>query len=84
MRVFCTLLHEIRPSITKDMNFDVRLLVRKVCEPNQADHVIGHLGIRRLISTFVIIMILSRDMRFPTMWYVRPTKAQISLPICAV
>ena len=27
---------------------------------------------------------LSRDMRFPTMWYVRPAKAQTSLCICAV
>ena len=27
---------------------------------------------------------LSRDMRFPTMWYVRPAKPQISLRICAV
>ena len=28
--------------------------------------------------------IMSLDMRFPTMWYVRPTKPQISLRICAV
>ena len=27
---------------------------------------------------------LSQRMRFPTMWYVRPAKPQISLPICAV
>ena len=27
---------------------------------------------------------LSHDIRFPTMWYVRPAKAQISLRICAV
>ena len=27
---------------------------------------------------------LSRDIRFPTMWYVWPAKAQISLRICAV
>ena len=27
---------------------------------------------------------ISRDMRFPTMWYVRPAKAQISLRIWAV
>ena len=27
---------------------------------------------------------MSRDMRFPTMWYVRPAKAQISLRIRAV
>ena len=27
---------------------------------------------------------LSRAMRFPTMWYVRPAKAQTSLCICAV
>ena len=26
----------------------------------------------------------SQCMRFPTMWYVRPAKAQISLRICAV
>ena len=28
--------------------------------------------------------ILSRDMKFPTMWYVRPAKAQASLRLCAV
>ena len=27
---------------------------------------------------------MRRDMRFPTMWYVRPAKAQTSLRICAV
>ena len=27
---------------------------------------------------------LSRGMRFPTMWYIRPAKPQISLRICAV
>ena len=27
---------------------------------------------------------LGRIMRFPTMWYVRPAKAQTSLRICAV
>ena len=27
---------------------------------------------------------MSRDMRFPTMWYVRPAKPQISLRIRAV
>ena len=27
---------------------------------------------------------MSRGMRFPTMWYVRPAKAQTSLRICAV
>ena len=26
---------------------------------------------------------MSRDMRFPTMWYVRPAKAQTRLRICA-
>ena len=29
-------------------------------------------------------MVMSRDMRFPTMWYVRPAKAQTSLRICAI
>ena len=32
----------------------------------------------------VSLVYMSRDMRFPTMWYVRPVKAQISLRICAV
>ena len=27
---------------------------------------------------------LIRDMRYPPMWYVEPTKAQISLRICPV
>ena len=30
------------------------------------------------------ILYLSRDMRFPTMWYMRPVKAQTSLCICTV
>ena len=28
--------------------------------------------------------LMSRDMRFTTMWYVQPANAQISLRICAV
>ena len=28
--------------------------------------------------------LMSRDMRFPTMWYVRPAKPHISLRICTV
>ena len=31
-----------------------------------------------------LTMYMSRNMRFPTMWYVRPTKAQIHLHIRAV
>ena len=27
---------------------------------------------------------MNRDMRFPTIWYVRPAKPQTSLRICAV
>ena len=34
--------------------------------------------------THIHIIIMSRDMRFPTMWYVRPAKPQISLRIRAV
>ena len=30
-----------------------------------------------------LILYMSRDMRFPTMWYVRPAKAQTNLRICA-
>ena len=29
-------------------------------------------------------LFMSLGMRFPTIWYVRPAKAQISLRICAV
>ena len=32
----------------------------------------------------IFIAIISRDMGFPTMWYVRPAKPQISLRIRAV
>ena len=35
-------------------------------------------------NTHLWTPILSRDMRFPTMWYVRPAKAQTSLRIRAV
>ena len=34
------------------------------------------------VATFTSDM--SRDMRFPTMWYVRPAKPQISLLICTI
>ena len=34
--------------------------------------------------TSLLKLKLSRDMRFPTMWYVRPAKPQISLGIQAV
>ena len=37
-----------------------------------------------IIIVLCIIINLSHDMRFPTMWYVRPAKPQISLRIRAV
>ena len=38
-----------------------------------------------IFSTYKVDLLnLSRDMRFPTMWYVQPAKPQISLPIRAV
>ena len=37
-----------------------------------------------LYTTSVDIKIVSRNMSFPTMWYVRPAKPQISLRIRAV
>ena len=33
---------------------------------------------------FFILHVYLKMMRFPTMWYVRPTKAQISLRICSL
>ena len=39
---------------------------------------------RTLLKSFLHIPYLSRDMRFPTMWYVRPAKPQTSLRIRAV
>ena len=41
----------------------------------------------RMTEYFTLLFIcnhMSRDMRFPTMWYVRPAKPQISLRISAV
>ena len=35
-------------------------------------------------NDFSLLVYMSRDMRFPRMWYVRPAKPQISLGICAV
>ena len=35
------------------------------------------------LNTQNVIVQMSRDMRFPTMWYVRPPKAQTSLRIRA-
>ena len=37
-----------------------------------------------LISALLRLMYMSRDMRFQTMWYVRPVKPQISLRVRAV
>ena len=37
-----------------------------------------------LISNYITKLDLSHNMRFPTMWYVRPANAQTSLRICAV
>ena len=37
-----------------------------------------------LLMRNVLIVYVSHDMRFPTMWYARPAKAQTSLRICAV
>ena len=37
-----------------------------------------------LLMRNVLIVYVSHDMRFPTMWYVRPAKAQTSLRIRAV
>ena len=40
--------------------------------------------VRNLFCTFIVsLQQMSRNMRFPTMWYVRVAKAQISLHICA-
>ena len=51
----------------------------------------AHTHNHRQVITFCIhlqardkTLYLSWDMRFPTMWYVRPSKPQISLRICAV
>ena len=40
--------------------------------------------VKRSDIKIVQINVLSRDMRFPKMWYVRPTKPQISLRIRTV
>ena len=45
-----------------------------------------HFGIKMGLQTRGCLMQelnMSRGMRFPTMWYVRPAKAQTSLRICA-
>ena len=43
--------------------------------------------VTELMSLFLVkhvVINMSCGMRFPTMWYVRPAKPQISLHICAV
>ena len=40
--------------------------------------------IKRVAVSEAIVEHMSRDMRFPTMWYMRPVKPQISLRIRAV
>ena len=35
-------------------------------------------------SDWIYEVYMSPDIKFPTMWYVQPAKAQISLRICAV
>ena len=58
---------------------------------NNARHVLlmhGFGTLNALIQGYypfiALIIIMSRDMRFPTMWYVQPAKAQTSLRIRAV
>ena len=38
---------------------------------------------KKKITHIALYIIMNRDMRFLTMWYVRPAKAQISLRKCA-
>ena len=40
---------------------------------------LSNFAISLLRKTELVALHLSRDMRFPTMWYVRPAKAQISI-----
>ena len=47
----------------------------------KVDRKVGHDSVD---SCVVRYFHLSRDMRFPTMWYMRPAKARTSLRICAV
>ena len=41
--------------MTKVMTCNVRLLVRKVSEPNQVDHVVGHLDVGQAMYDFVLL-----------------------------
>ena len=42
------------------------------------------LGITARLSVLILVLQMSQCMRFPTMWYVRPAKPQISLRIRSV
>ena len=63
--------------------------LQRLAKPNQGqtgipriNHVSERLTLRPMPRKNIIN--LSRDMRFPTMWYVGPAKHQISLRICTV
>ena len=44
----------------------------------------AYIGLSIIYIAHVYNIYFSHNMRFPTMWYVRPAKAQTSLRICAV
>ena len=50
---------------------------------NVTAYLAGQVGVLILFSVLVHVD-MSHDMRFPTMWYVRPAKPQISLRVRAV
>ena len=60
----------LRKLLTIFPTCDARLLVRKVCEPNQVDHVIGHLDIGSLtVKTFGRIWIKIGKLVVETLYF---------------
>ena len=60
------------------------LNINKACGPYLITPHLLKEGTKTLALAFTIIIIMSQCIRFPTMWYVRPAKSQISLRIRAV
>ena len=65
--------------ITKVHDNDNFLIIYNNVTMCHAQELGGKLG-----YMYLTVLLMSRDMIFPTMWYVRPAKAKISLRICAV
>ena len=71
-------------SITESDVFNFQRLSKFLSDPFFPDYLNVVTAVCRRISPNINVYNMSQCMRFPTMWYVRPAKPQISLRIRAV